>query len=283
MHEGEEFVVEPFQRLIAEERLVLDQLRRFLGCMDTFKEKQQLDDLHRRGETPWELWKQPTHPARRRHREPPQRASRSRFDKIKTILCLGAHSDDIEIGCGGTLLALLAERPTIDVHWVVFGAAERGPRGGRPAPRSSWPVSAPASAGPRLPRQLSSPISAPRSKSSSNRSGQRLARPDLHAPPRGHAPGPPHDRRAHLVRLSRPSDPRVRDPQVRRRPRPPERLRPPRRVDLPPQDGALDGGLSHAAREAVVQRRDVPGHAASAGHRMPIAHWRTPKPSTPAS
>jgi len=45
------------------------------------------------------------------------------FDQIKTVLCLGAHSDDIEIGCGGTILALLAARPTIDVHWVVFGAA----------------------------------------------------------------------------------------------------------------------------------------------------------------
>ena len=27
------------------------------------------------------------------------------------ILCLGAHCDDIEIGCGGTVLRLLAERP----------------------------------------------------------------------------------------------------------------------------------------------------------------------------
>jgi LmbE family N-acetylglucosaminyl deacetylase len=42
------------------------------------------------------------------------------------ILCLGAHSDDIEIGCGGTMLRLLAERPTSEVHWVVFSAA--GPR-----------------------------------------------------------------------------------------------------------------------------------------------------------
>jgi LmbE family N-acetylglucosaminyl deacetylase len=42
------------------------------------------------------------------------------------ILCLGAHSDDIEIGCGGTLLRLLADRPTTEVHWVVFSAA--GPR-----------------------------------------------------------------------------------------------------------------------------------------------------------
>lgn len=42
------------------------------------------------------------------------------------ILCLGAHSDDIEIGCGGTVLRLLAERPASEVHWVVFSAT--GPR-----------------------------------------------------------------------------------------------------------------------------------------------------------
>ena len=38
------------------------------------------------------------------------------------ITCLGAHSDDIEIGCGGTLLRLLAERPGSSVRWVVFSA-----------------------------------------------------------------------------------------------------------------------------------------------------------------
>src|SRR3954447_4703728 len=38
------------------------------------------------------------------------------------VLCLGAHSDDIEIGCGGTLLRLLAERPGSAVDWVVFSA-----------------------------------------------------------------------------------------------------------------------------------------------------------------
>jgi LmbE family N-acetylglucosaminyl deacetylase len=42
------------------------------------------------------------------------------------VLCLGAHSDDIEIGCGGTILRLLAERPNVHVTWVVFsGAGER--------------------------------------------------------------------------------------------------------------------------------------------------------------
>jgi LmbE family N-acetylglucosaminyl deacetylase len=45
-----------------------------------------------------------------------------RFDNLRTVLCLGAHSDDIEIGCGGTLLMLLAQLPSVDVRWVVFSA-----------------------------------------------------------------------------------------------------------------------------------------------------------------
>jgi LmbE family N-acetylglucosaminyl deacetylase len=40
-----------------------------------------------------------------------------------TVLCLGAHSDDIEIGCGGTLLQLKAALPKVKFYWVVFSAA----------------------------------------------------------------------------------------------------------------------------------------------------------------
>src|SRR5690349_11465680 len=36
------------------------------------------------------------------------------------ILCLGAHCDDIEIGCGGTLLRLAEEYPSIKIKWIVF-------------------------------------------------------------------------------------------------------------------------------------------------------------------
>jgi LmbE family N-acetylglucosaminyl deacetylase len=42
-----------------------------------------------------------------------------------SVLCLGAHSDDIEIGCGGTLLRLLGERPGTQVNWVVFSADDQ--------------------------------------------------------------------------------------------------------------------------------------------------------------
>jgi LmbE family N-acetylglucosaminyl deacetylase len=48
------------------------------------------------------------------------------------VLCIGAHSDDIEIGCGGTLLRLLSERPESTVLWVVLSSTperEREARG----------------------------------------------------------------------------------------------------------------------------------------------------------
>jgi LmbE family N-acetylglucosaminyl deacetylase len=42
---------------------------------------------------------------------------------ISHVLCVGAHSDDIEIGCGGTLLTLLEAVQPLAVTWVVFSAA----------------------------------------------------------------------------------------------------------------------------------------------------------------
>ncbi len=38
------------------------------------------------------------------------------------VVCLGAHSDDIEIGCGGTLLKLIRQEPNLECHWIVFSA-----------------------------------------------------------------------------------------------------------------------------------------------------------------
>ena len=43
-------------------------------------------------------------------------------DSPLKILCLGAHSDDIEIGCGGTILKMTKEYPNSEVYWVVFSA-----------------------------------------------------------------------------------------------------------------------------------------------------------------
>jgi LmbE family N-acetylglucosaminyl deacetylase len=50
----------------------------------------------------------------------------ARAGETLSILCLGAHSDDIEIGCGGTILDWIERGVAIDVRWVVFSAI--GPR-----------------------------------------------------------------------------------------------------------------------------------------------------------
>lgn len=47
---------------------------------------------------------------------------RGRRGRPLRVLCLGAHCDDIDIGCGATLLKLLAERGPVDVTWVAFNA-----------------------------------------------------------------------------------------------------------------------------------------------------------------
>lgn len=47
---------------------------------------------------------------------------RSPLNTVESVICLGAHSDDIEIGCGGTILALLDQNPALTMDWVVFSA-----------------------------------------------------------------------------------------------------------------------------------------------------------------
>jgi LmbE family N-acetylglucosaminyl deacetylase len=48
--------------------------------------------------------------------------------RAERILCLGAHCDDIEIGCGGTLLKVLEASPGAHVDWIVFSSNDvRGP------------------------------------------------------------------------------------------------------------------------------------------------------------
>jgi len=56
LREGEELIEEPFHRLIEEGKLFAYRHDGFWACMDTFKEKKQLDDLILSGSPPWQLW-----------------------------------------------------------------------------------------------------------------------------------------------------------------------------------------------------------------------------------
>lgn len=49
----------------------------------------------------------------------------------RTILCLGAHSDDIEIGCGGSILQLLRMYKGLDFYWIVFSSGHQRDREAR--------------------------------------------------------------------------------------------------------------------------------------------------------
>ncbi len=59
IQDGEELVHGPFQRLIKDGQLTAYRYDGFWAAMDTFKDKTQLEEMHARGQAPWEVWKNP--------------------------------------------------------------------------------------------------------------------------------------------------------------------------------------------------------------------------------
>ena len=69
-----------------------------------------------------EFWRIP----RQRLRRLIRNMFRPDLQQVQTVLCLGAHSDDIEIGCGGTLMELFDQNAGVNVHWIVLsGGGQR--------------------------------------------------------------------------------------------------------------------------------------------------------------
>jgi glucose-1-phosphate cytidylyltransferase len=56
LKDGEDLVEEPFRRLIADGKLMAYPHQGFWACMDTFKERQELEDVYGRGNAPWAVW-----------------------------------------------------------------------------------------------------------------------------------------------------------------------------------------------------------------------------------
>ena len=56
MKPGEDLVEAPFHRLIEQEKLMAYPYDGFWACMDTFKERQSLEDLYGSGKAPWMVW-----------------------------------------------------------------------------------------------------------------------------------------------------------------------------------------------------------------------------------
>jgi glucose-1-phosphate cytidylyltransferase len=64
MRDGEDLVQQPFQRLIRQRQLLAYEHDGFFACLDTFKDKQHLEELYARGDAPWEVWRSGTASAR---------------------------------------------------------------------------------------------------------------------------------------------------------------------------------------------------------------------------
>ena len=70
------------------------------------------------------------------------------FASIDSVLCLGAHPDDVELGCGGTLLALRRARPAVRIELVVMtGDAVRAAEAAEAAERFCGPPVRPRTLG----------------------------------------------------------------------------------------------------------------------------------------
>ncbi len=191
---------------------------------------------------------------------------------IGRILCLGAHCDDIEIGCGGTLLKLLEARDghpcRLDRLHLGRRASVRGARRRGGDPRRSGRVERRRTRVPAtvLPLRWRGDQGVLRRARSLHPTG-----PDLHPLPSRPAPGPPHTLGADLQHVARPSRPRVRDPQVGRRSRPSERLRPARRSTRRTEGRDDLGDVRKPAGQALVHEGDVPRLDAPARGRVQVA------------
>jgi glucose-1-phosphate cytidylyltransferase len=60
LKEGEDIVGHAFPRLIPKKLLMGYRHDGFWASMDTFKDRQVLEQMYARGDAPWELWKRPS-------------------------------------------------------------------------------------------------------------------------------------------------------------------------------------------------------------------------------
>ena len=140
LREGDDLVMDGCVRAARRRAHAGRPVRRVLGADGHAQGAVVLEDLYRTGESPWAVWRADAAgsrtPAAPRPPSPPLEVpdlnggsvtcSRSCVpDGPLRIVCLGAHPDDIEIGCGGTLLTLAAARPVQASVVVPTGTPER--------------------------------------------------------------------------------------------------------------------------------------------------------------
>ena len=120
---GEDLVDEPFRRLIEERQLIAYQHTGFWRAMDTLKEMQELEALHETGRPPGRSAAGGARTPRMADAGPLFLLNRATRAEGLRVLAIGAHSDDLEIGAGGTILRLVADGLVSSVRWIVLSAS----------------------------------------------------------------------------------------------------------------------------------------------------------------
>ena len=174
------------------------------------------------------------------------------------VLCLGAHCDDIEIGRGATLMRLADER-SIAVSWVILSstsarAAETRRSAGlllRRAPSATCPAGS-------VSRRFSSGAVEGSQQTLRRAQAPASTRRHLHPRARRSASGPPPGLRAYVEHIPRPPDPRVRNPEVRRRHRPAQPVCTGDDCGRGTQVAVPPFGLQEPGNKLLVHTRNVP-------------------------
>ena len=188
-------------------------------------------------------------------------------ESLRRVLAIGCHADDIEIGCGGTLLTLARANPELEVDWVVLAA-----QGGRAdEARASAEAFLAGAATSRVEvfgfRDGFLPYVGSEVKDVFEELKARVE-PQLVLHARGLRlpPGPPARVRADVEHVPEPCDPRVRDPEGRRRPWPAELVRPALRGGRRGETRPARAAFPKPGRQALVRSRDVPRADATSWH-----------------
>ena len=196
----------PFERMIEAGQLITYRHDGFWAPMDTLKDMQELEALYERGDPPWTLWRS-SRGWPDVQRGPMRGLSPWSDGRPLELLLIGAHPDDIEIGCGGTVLRW-AREGRMPATWLVLsgddiraqearGSADQIPRRGRGTACSDGTV--PGRLLPVRGGRTQGPV----------RGDRQDGRARHHPDPRSGRPpsGSPARWRAHLADVSRPPCP----------------------------------------------------------------------------
>ena len=192
------------------------------------------------------------------------------------VLCLGAHSDDIEIGCGGTILTLIERSARLQSTGSSSAPIRQRRREAR-AQRARLPAAALARRrvdGEESFRDGFLPVHRRAGQGVLRRAQEQTSRRTWSSRISGMICHQDHRlvSRADLEHVPQSPHPGIRNSEVRRRPAVAEFLRSAVRIDLPPESAGVDALLRNAAEQAVVFGGFVPGTVAAARYRGRVSH-----------